>query len=117
MSKFCPLRKKKPMQFDLDNYKGKFVMHCRTRKEAKGFCKYLHEHGRMWCDGISYKTTDWKIFAADTAYYFNEGWLGSVNYATDYTVLEWKDFVDNIFTKIKRVMRRITNEHNNDRHR
>ena len=39
------------MKFNIDNYKGKYVMHCKTEEEAKIFCKYLHSIGRMWNNG------------------------------------------------------------------
>ena len=34
------------MNFDLKNYLGYYVMHCKTEEEAENFCKFLHENGR-----------------------------------------------------------------------
>ena len=29
------------MKFNFDDYKGKYVMHCKTREEARSFCDYF----------------------------------------------------------------------------
>jgi hypothetical protein len=29
------------MMFNIDDYKGKYVMHCKTEEEAEVFCRYL----------------------------------------------------------------------------
>ena len=42
------------MNFNIENYKGKYVMHCKTGKEAKIFCNYLDSIGRTWSSGNSY---------------------------------------------------------------
>ena len=36
------------MKFDINDYKGKYTMHCKTEEEAKDFCEYLHSVGRRW---------------------------------------------------------------------
>ena len=60
------------MKFNIDNYKGKYVMHCKTEKEAKDFCQYLHSVGREWCDGTSYlDNTEYDVHRGDIAYNFN----------------------------------------------
>jgi hypothetical protein len=90
------------MKFDIDNYNATYVMHCKTAKEAKDFCNYLHEHGKTWCTGQSYKEqTQWGTYKQNTVYHFNDGVFGSLNYAKDhkYTILEWSDFMNNKFTK------------------
>lgn len=90
------------MTFNINNYKGDYVMHCKTKEEAKSFCDYLHKHGRTWCGGRSYKDyTMWDQYMKDTAYCFNEGSFSPcAYYATrGYTVLEWSDFTDKPFTK------------------
>jgi hypothetical protein len=30
------------MNFNIDDYKGKYVMHCKTKEEARSFCDYFH---------------------------------------------------------------------------
>lgn len=89
------------MRFDISNYKGKYAMHCKTEEEAKDFCEYLHNHGKRWCSGDSYKAMNaWGMHTEDTAYAFN---IGEYSYAqyyekNGYTILEWEDFMK-IFTK------------------
>lgn len=90
------------MKFNLDNYKGKYAMHCKTEEEAKDFCKYLHEHGRRWESGASYvDNTNWKKYKENTAYHFNVGGYGHINWYSKETVtiLEWEDFMNGTFTK------------------
>lgn len=42
------------MRFDITQYKGKYVMHCKTREDAQTFLEFLANLGRTWCDGASY---------------------------------------------------------------
>ena len=89
------------MKFNLDNYKGRYAMHCKTEEEAKGFCKYLHEHGRKWRSGSSYSDKIcWTTCKHHTVYLFNEGTWETIDRCRkeDYTILEWSDFM-NSFTK------------------
>ena len=85
------------MKFNFNDYKGKFAMHCKTAKEAKEFCRYMHSHGRMWNSFDSYADkTNWnEYFKEQTVYYFNDGRCGTVEFAKEcgYTVLEWEDYV------------------------
>ena len=90
------------MKFNIDNYKGKYVMHCKTKEEAKSFCDYLHGLGRKWGNGDSYvDKTNWTKYIKHTVYYFNEGTFADCEYAEyeGYTVLEWSDFMNGTFTK------------------
>ena len=41
------------MRFNIEDYKGNYVMHCKTEEEAEIFCKYLHSIGRTWSTGVS----------------------------------------------------------------
>ena len=81
-------------KFDLNNYKGKYVMHCKTEEEAKIFCKFLHDAGKYWFSGLSYiEDTLWTN--ADAVYFFNEdltGHLGDTIELKGHTVLEFDDF-------------------------
>ena len=82
------------MKFDINDYKGKYVMHCKTEEEAREFVAYL-------------KTTGWDHDWSLACYYganlchFNEGMWGSIKFAIDhdYTILEWSDFMNKEFTK------------------
>ena len=90
------------MKFDINNYKGKYAMHCKTREEAKDFCKHLHNIGRQWCNADSYiKDTCWVTYKDNTVYFFNEDTYDSYLSAEieEYTILEWSDFMNKEFTK------------------
>lgn len=90
------------MKFNIDNYKGKYVMHCETKEEAKDFCNYLHGLGREWRDGDSYADeTNWFRYMKHTVYYFNEGTFSDCAYAEyeNHIILEWSDFMNHTFTK------------------
>ena len=38
------------MRFNIEDYKGKYAMHCKTEEAAKDFCNYLDSLGRKWCN-------------------------------------------------------------------
>lgn len=85
------------MKFNIDNYKGKYVMHCKTKEEAKTFCKYLHNIGHMWSSGNSYLSENyWSFYKASTCYNFNTDGYGNKQYYEEegYTILEMEDFMD-----------------------
>lgn len=87
------------MKFNLNDYKGKYAMHCKTKEEAESFCRFLDLHGRRWFDEGSYLKVDkWDTYKTDTAYYFNQGTYGSVEHirrSENFVVLEWSDFMEN----------------------
>lgn len=87
------------MKFNLDNYKGKYAMHCKTAAEAKSFCRYLHEHGKTWRSGDSYisKTNygKYKVYDFNCGEYGDIAWFQHNNY----TILEWADFMHSEFYK------------------
>ena len=90
------------MKFNIDDYKGKYVMHCKTEEEAKDFCAYLDSIGRKWCDGVSYIIrTNYEVYEENTAYAFNESCFTDVDWyhERNYTILEWSDFMNKEFTK------------------
>lgn len=85
------------MKFNLNDYRGNYVMHCKTKEEAESFCRLLHQNGRKWRDGSSYmKDNKWDPYKADTVYYFNKGTYCDVEYARhfNYKILEWSDFME-----------------------
>ena len=90
------------MKFDILDYPGNYVMHCKTEKEAQDFCNYLDSIGRRWTSGTMYiQKTNWGTYGKDTVYNFNYGSFADVDYYTKigYTILEWEDFMNHTFTK------------------
>lgn len=87
------------MKFNLNDYKGKYAMHCKTREEAESFCRFLHQNGRKWYDEDSYLEDDsWDVHERDTVYCFNEGAFCDIEYARhiNYGILEWSDFMEEV---------------------
>lgn len=85
------------MKFDINNYKGNYAMHCKTKAEAEDFCRYMREH----CSNMTLKPQWYSNYKERTAYnisgysYANIEW-----YKTEgYTILEWSDFMNKKFTK------------------
>lgn len=92
------------MKFNIEDYKGNYVMHCKTEEEAKDFCRYLDSVGRKWINRLSYRQhTNWEVYQSDTYYYFNEGYYANKCFCIkeNYKILEWSDFMsdNNKFTK------------------
>lgn len=84
------------MIFDVEKYKGKYVMHCKTEAEAKSFCRYLDSIGREWRDGTSYlQSNRWIFFKEQCCYAFNNNAIGSeVGYHDlGYIVLNWDNYI------------------------
>lgn len=91
-------------KFNWDEFKNKdnkIAVHCKTEKEAKDFCKQMHEHEMKWYNGESY--------LKNTNYMRNEGtcYYGSGEYSTrdfaekyNYKILEWSDYMKKEFTKV-----------------
>ena len=84
------------MKFNIDDYKGKYVMHCKTKEEAEDFCGYL--------DNCNYQYTgldDWECFKEDTCYNFNYGTYCNLDWYKNsgYTILEWSDYMRKRFNK------------------
>ena len=85
------------MKFNIDDYKGKYVMHCKTKEEAEDFCRYLDSIGQKWKYGISYiRKTFWNNWESETAYDFNSADFGRVSdYKNNgYKILEWSNFMN-----------------------
>ena len=83
------------MKFDINNYKGKYVMHCKTKDEFREFCNYLR---RIEVPTLS--ETVWSHCRADTCCNFNNCAYADVEFYTreGYTILEWSNFTTE-FTK------------------
>ena len=91
-------------KFNINDYPGKYVMHCKTEEEAKDFCRVLHEAGRKWAKGITRSYLDrtgYKFHGECTCYNFNQGYICDAGYYLNnyYTILEWSDFMNKEFTK------------------
>lgn len=97
------------MKFNINKYMGNYAMHCKTKEEAKIFCRYLDSVGRKWVDGTSYMSmTKWSVHGPDTCYDFCNGTYCNKTYfltCYGYTILEFSDFEwDNKNTKRKPVI-------------
>ncbi len=89
-------------KFNINDYRGKYAMHCKTEEEAKDFRRVMHKAGRKWIDHTLYtKVFNWSTYKEKTAYLFNEGRFGPFNTAENegYTILNWSDFMQHEFTK------------------
>lgn len=85
------------MMFNIDDYKGKYVMHCKTEEEARVFFTYLDSIGHTWKTGDSYLSKNyWNDYEEATCYEFNEDRYCSKRYFKEkgYTILEMEDFMN-----------------------
>lgn len=82
------------MKFNINNYKGKYVMHCKTEEEARNFIAYLKTIGRNYIWSLN-------CYYGRHGCFFNNHTWGSIEYARKegYTILEWSDFMNKEFTK------------------
>ena len=82
------------MKFNINDYEGNYVMHCKTEEEAKDFAGYMISVDRPLVYSLS-------CCYGDNVSFFNEGTWSSKNYAkkANYTILEWSDFMNKEFTK------------------
>lgn len=82
--------------FDFGAWKGKDVcMHCKTREEAKDFCREMDKAGLTWHSGTSYLLKNhFGPYEEQTCYCFNKGIYNNTLHAKDegYTILEWSDY-------------------------
>ena len=86
------------MEFDIDNYPGKVVMHCPEEWMAEVFCDYLHSIGKKWSSGISYnRRRNYREHKEETCYWFSNGQYGSLSFYKNngYKILEFEDFSEN----------------------
>ena len=83
------------MRFDIDNYKGKYVMHCKTEEEAREFCDYIRH-----CDVHYDAHAAFRFYRDKTCFNFNANTHAPKGYYEEngYTILEWSDFTTE-FTK------------------
>ena len=77
------------------------VIHCKTKEEARDFCRVMYENG-LWTFSENYlKCDQWDKYNKNTCYNFNSGRFGYVNFYSEngYTILEWSDYMEKEFTK------------------
>lgn len=89
------------MRFRFEDYKGDYVMWCKTEEEAKDFCRVMHESGRKWGSGDSYiECSRFADHLGETCYNFNNGSYSYKNWYKRYnfTILKWEDFMEKEFT-------------------
>lgn len=82
-------------KFRIEDYQGKYVMHCDTEEKAKVFCKFLHSKGMCWYSDNSYLDYQfWKTEKENMCYEFNADFYGSINFykSEGYKILEFDDF-------------------------
>ena len=82
------------MIFNINDYLGKYAMHCKTQDEARDFHNYMKSIGRPIMVSP-------RCCCGDNVSFFNKGTWDKKEYAEDlgYTILEWSDFMNNKFTK------------------
>ncbi len=85
------------VDFDWEAFKNpdnKIAVHCKTEKEAKDFCKQMHEHGMKWTIGNSYlDKTYFDEHKEETCYTGYVTFSSYYRYKTlNFTILEWSDY-------------------------
>lgn len=84
------------MKFNINDYEGKYAMHCKTQEEAEIFCRYLNSVGKKWRGNVSYTiyTTYWDTYKDQTCYALNEGRFSPIRYykRNGYYILEFSDY-------------------------
>ena len=91
-------------KFNWNEFKNKYnkiAVHCKTEKEAKDFCRQMHERWMKWRDGNSYlEYTEYGRFLSETCYTGDGGFACCDFYASEgYKILEWSDYMNKEFTK------------------
>lgn len=78
------------------------VMHCKTEKEAKAFCKEMDDAKKLWSSNESYVynngkiNTNWSQYEEKTCYNFNYGYYDDLDFYKNlgYIILEYSDYMD-----------------------
>ena len=90
------------MKFIFEDYKGDYVMWCKTEEEANDFCRVMHEAGKKWGSGDSYiEYPRFSDHLDETCYNFNTDSYSYLDWYKNryYTILKWEDFMEKKFTK------------------
>ena len=92
-------------KFNWDEFKNKdnkIAVHCKTKEEAKDFCRQMYKHGMVWESGNSYLScTHYEVYKGETCY-IGFGMFSSYRYynSEGYEILEWSDYMNKEFTKV-----------------
>lgn len=80
------------MKFDINNYKGKYAMHCKTEEEAREFCDHVRNNNNP--------SIVFRMYGKNTCFNLNSDNHASKKFYEEhgYTILEWSDFTTE-FTK------------------
>lgn len=89
----------KKVVMNLEDYKGKYAMHCPTEWSAKLFLDFLYKNSLKWHDVKLYcKALNSSIGINNAVYYFNTAIFGGIEYAerNGYKILEIEDFIQEV---------------------
>lgn len=85
--------------FDIEKYKGRYVMHTATKEQYDEFCAYLDSIGKHWMTGKSpVEEYNYDVYKEDTCINFNNSnnciafSYVSIYKASKHTILEMEDF-------------------------
>lgn len=80
------------MRFDINDYKGKYVMHCKTEEEVREFCDHVRNNNNP--------SIIFRMYGEDTCLRLNTDRHASKKFYEKhgFTILEWSDFTTE-FTK------------------
>lgn len=81
---------------EFKNKDNKIAVNCKTKEEAKDFCRQMHGQGMKWRNGESYlKNTNYGMCNEGTCYYGDGEW-SSLDIAEkyNYKILEWSDYME-----------------------
>lgn len=83
--------------FNINDYIGNYVMHCKTKEDAVEFVEYLNSTGAQWSNGDKYSesSTYWERYGIETCYNFNKGCFGDVECykRIGYIILEAENYL------------------------
>ena len=83
------------MKFDISEFKGKYVMNCKTLEEAQEFFELLNSLNLRWVYKYKYEHNYmWGKYKENTCYDFYNGFYCDKGYweTMGFTILEWSDF-------------------------
>ena len=89
-------------KFDWERFKTeKIAVHCKTKEEAKDFCREMHDYGMKWNNGDTYlEYTNYNEFKEKTCYSGIGCFCDYEHYKIEkYEILEWSDYMRKEFTK------------------
>lgn len=91
-------------KFNWDEFKNKdnkIAVNCKTKEEAKDFCRQMHGQGMKWSDGETLlENTVWYVHGEKTCYVYGVS-FSHYRWAKKkgHRILEWSDYMQKEFTK------------------